>query len=111
MGNFDSKLTPYYAIIDENQNTSADGTPNFRTIDEIFNLNNNSLASTIWTVKKANFNENKNSVLYEFNYSKFASTNDKKPSPKHLSLALNQIRVNLFICRIAFEQHFKKKGE
>jgi hypothetical protein len=92
MGNLDSKLSPYYAIVDETTNNSS--SPNFKSIEEIF-LNNNSYVSTIWTVKKANFNENKNSILYEFNYSKFSNSDKKLTSNKQLNLALNQIRVNL----------------
>ena len=86
MGNLDSKLSPYYAIEDENNSSST----NSKLLEELFQ-NNSSFNSNLWTVKKANFNENKNSILFEFNYSKHSSE-VKKVSTKHLNLALNQIK-------------------
>jgi hypothetical protein len=87
MGNLDTKLTPYYAIVDENATTST----NSKSLEETF-LSNSSFNSSLWSVKKANFNDNKNSILFEFNYAK--NTNEaKKVSLKHINLALNQIKV------------------
>jgi hypothetical protein len=89
MGNLDTKLSPYYAIVDENTTTST----NSKSFEETF-LSNSSFNSSLWSVKKANFNDNKNSILFEFNYAKH-TCEAKKVSLKHISLALNQIKVRL----------------
>ena len=88
MGNLDTKLSPYYAIIDENNPNCSS---NSKSLEESF-LSNNSFNPSLWIVKKVNFNENKNSILFEFNYAKFVN-DAKKVSTKHVQLALNQIKV------------------
>lgn len=89
MGNLDSKFTPYYSIIDENKSDSSI----LSKSSNDFQLNDLQNGLNLWTIKKANFNNvHKNSLLYEFNYSKY-TLEAKKVSTKHLKLALNQIKV------------------
>jgi hypothetical protein len=94
MGNFDSKTTPYYSIIDEdveettiqtvstNQNSISSASLN---LTQKVRLNPNNLS--LWTVKKANFDNltHKNAILFEFN--------NPKTQNKNLNFALNQIKV------------------
>jgi hypothetical protein len=100
MGNFESKSTPYYSIIDEdveevaiqsstefgsnalNQHSMSNASLN--SIQKV-RINPNNLS--LWTVKKANFDNlaHKNAILFEFN--------NPKTQPKNFNLALNQIKV------------------
>lgn len=92
MGNLETKLTPYYSIVDENESQGGGGntlSANAKSIEEAFQSQQ---ADSLWTVKKASFNGNKNSILFEFNYGKFSHESKKVPA-KHLNLAINHIKV------------------
>lgn len=80
MGNIDSKLSPYYSIVDEKS-----GSPSLSKTSDIC-LNDLRQFSTLWTVRKVKFNtDNKNSLLFELN-------SEHINNQKHLKLAINQIK-------------------
>ena len=92
MGNFETKQSPYYAIINDSTITNDDN-------KKISCENVNSF----WILKRANFNnECRNASLFEFNnnetkHCKVYSNDPKsKSTNKKLILALNQIKVVLF---------------
>jgi hypothetical protein len=85
MGNvIDSKLggsgtSSHYSIIEDAKLASLPSNP-----------------SSLWSVKKVNFhNENKHSLLFEFNASKFVASSEtnKKVPTRQLKLACNHIKV------------------
>ena len=81
MGNFESKLSTDYSIIDESCKIS----------NEISTEPSSHLHQSLWVVKKVKFNtENKQAILYEFANGKFGSLDEKK---KKFQLALTQIKV------------------
>ena len=116
MGNLDSKLSPYYAIADESGNGShhhhsghskskhdKSGSNGLNGRDSL----SDSAKNFFWTIKRVNnFNhELKSATLFEFNHNKFSSSSgasstghspldSKKNVAKHLTYALNQIKVN-----------------
>lgn len=114
MGNLDSKLSqPHsshnqYSIIDEPAATTPNGTTTQATTTKAgggggasFDQNVGfRLAPPLWHVKRANFhNENKNALLFEFNYAKYGSNDAKKSTNKHLKMAQNQIKVRFALCK------------
>ena len=88
MGNLDSKLSAYYAISEENLDS--------KTPDDSFQFQNSfKISPSIWSVRRANFNnEFKNATLFEFNSIKFTLQESKKVPTKNFLFALNQIKVN-----------------
>ncbi|RNA06863.1 hypothetical protein BpHYR1_012605, partial [Brachionus plicatilis] len=80
MGNIDTKLSPYYSIVDEKT-----GSPSLSKASDI-SLGDLRQFSSLWTVRKVKFNtDNKNSLLFELN-------SEHVNYQKHLKLALNQIK-------------------
>lgn len=80
MGNIDTKLSPYYSIVEEKS-----GSPSLSKTSDI-SLNDLRQFSSLWTIRKVKFNtDNKNSLLFELN-------SEHVDHQKHLKLALNQIK-------------------
>ena len=93
MGHFETKHSPYYAIIDDSTIKNDDK-------KKIPGEN----STSFWILKRANFNnECRNASLFEFNNNETkqikAHSNDSKSKKtnKRLILALNQIKVGLFL--------------
>ena len=80
MGNIDTKLSPYYSIVEEKS-----GSPSLSKTSEIC-LNDLRQFSSLWTVRKVKFNtDNKNSLLFELN-------TEHANFQKNSKLAINQIK-------------------
>ena len=85
MGNLETKLSSYYAISEENLESKN---------DDSFIQNSFKNSPSIWTIRRANFNnEFKNATLFEFNSTKFTISDSKKIPTKDFKFALNQIKV------------------
>jgi serine/threonine protein kinase len=89
MGNLESKLTPYYEIV--NEETSNNASPSGKSFQD-YNFNPNNLS--IWSIKRANVNntQNKNATLFEF-VNNCGKNSDSNKNKQNLQLALNQIKI------------------
>lgn len=89
MGNLESKLTPYYEIV--NEETSNNASPSGKSFQD-YNFNPNNLS--IWSIKRANVNntQNKNATLFEFINSS-GKNSDSSKNKQNFQLALNQIKI------------------